>query len=44
MDSENICETTPGPNDQDKHEENHASDDAIQPSMTQALNRCSGDE
>ena len=44
MDSENIRETTPGSNDQDKHEDNYASDDAIPPSMAQALNRCSGDE
>ena len=44
MDSENICETAPGSNDQDKHDENHASDDAIAPSMAQALNRCSDDE
>ena len=44
MDGENICETTPGSNDQDKHEDNYASDDAIPPSMAQAVNRCSGDE
>ena len=44
MDSENICETTPGSNDQGKHEDNYASDDAIPSSMAQTLNRCSGDE
>ena len=44
MNSENICETIPGSNEQDKHEKNHALDDAIPPSMPQALNRCSGDE